>query len=63
MKAVTIIMADDLHEAAKVVLQDLGMSMSGYLRRRLIDLISDWSEQQQTHRYDHLINRGARIDG
>ena len=56
-KAVTVILPDDIHEAAKVVLGSLGMSMSGYMRRRLLDLIHDWSVEQRTDRYDSLLDR------
>jgi hypothetical protein len=61
-KAVTIIMPDDLFEASKVVIQDLGMSMSGFMRRRLIYMIADWSAEQETNRFDDLLKKyGATV--
>lgn len=56
-KSVTILMPSDLHEASREVLEYLSMSMSGYMRRRLLELISDYSEQQQTHKFDDLLKR------
>jgi hypothetical protein len=50
-------MPSDLHEASREVLEYLSMSMSGYMRRRLLELISDYSEQQQTHKFDDLLKR------